>query len=84
LDLQGCITLVNRYACSILDWEAEQLLGRDFIETCVAAAIRHETREKLRAVQTGDDAILENPIITRSVEERLIERSTTRNVCRNV
>src|ERR1019366_5013087 len=76
LDLQGCITLVNRYACSILGWEAEQLLGCDFIETCIPAAIRHETREKLRTVQTGDDAILENLIITRSGEERLIEWRT--------
>jgi PAS domain S-box-containing protein len=76
LDLQGCITLVNRYACSILGWEADELLGRDFIETCVPAAIRHETREKLRTVQTGDNSVLENPIVTRVGEERLIEWRT--------
>ena len=37
LDLDGRITLVNRYACSILGWTADELIGRNWIETCLPA-----------------------------------------------
>ncbi len=76
LDIEGRITLVNRFACSVLGWSAEELVGRDFIDTCVPARIRQETREKLRVVQTGDDTIVENPIVTRAGDERLVEWRT--------
>jgi PAS domain S-box-containing protein len=76
LDMQGRITLVKRYACNVLGWTAEELLGRDFIDSCVPAAIRNETRDKLRTVQAGDDSVVENPIVTRGGDERLIEWRT--------
>jgi PAS domain S-box-containing protein len=78
LDAQGRITLVNRYACGIFGWTAEELLGRDFIETCVPALIRDATRNRLRDVLAGpDSSIVDNPIVTRSGEERLIEWRNT-------
>ena len=78
LDVEGRITLVNRYACAILGWTADELLGRDFIETCVPAQIRDETRSRLSAVLAGpDSSIIDNPIVTRSGEERLIEWRNT-------
>ena len=74
LDLQGRITLVNRYACSLFDWSAGELLGRDFIDTCVPARARDETRSRLGSLLTGSDSsIIENPVVTRSGAERLIE-----------
>ncbi len=39
-------------------------------------AIRSETREKLRTVHAGDDSVVENPIVTRGGDERLIEWRT--------
>jgi two-component system, cell cycle sensor histidine kinase and response regulator CckA len=78
LDVQGRITLVNRYACAILGWSEAELLGRDFIETCVPALIRDQTRNRLRDVLAGpDSSIVDNPIVTRSGEERLIEWRNT-------
>jgi two-component system, cell cycle sensor histidine kinase and response regulator CckA len=78
LDVEGRITLVNRYACAILGWTADELLGRDFIETCVPALIRDETRDRLSAILAGpDSSIVDNPIVTRSGEERLIEWRNT-------
>src|SRR6185369_4793447 len=32
LDMEGRITLVNRYACAVLGWTADELIGRNFIE----------------------------------------------------
>ncbi len=77
LDMQGRIAMVNRHACSVFGWTADALLGRDFIDACVPARIRNETRQKLRQVHGGDDSIVENPIVTRSGDERLIEWRTT-------
>jgi len=77
LDLNGRITLANRFACDALGWPLESLLGRDFIDTCVPERIRELTREKLGQVHAGDDSVVENPIVTRTGEERLIEWRTT-------
>ncbi len=44
LDLDGRITLVNRYACSILGWTADELHGRDWIATCIPARLRETTK----------------------------------------
>ena len=78
LDVNGRITMVNRYACSVLGWTAAELLGRDFIETCVPARIRDETRAKLGSVLCGPDvSVVDNVILTSSGEERMVEWRTT-------
>jgi two-component system cell cycle sensor histidine kinase/response regulator CckA len=77
LDMKGRITLVNRYACSLFGRPAEELLGRDFIEECVPAQIRDETRRKLSTVHAGDNSVVENPIVTSAGDERLIEWRTS-------
>jgi PAS domain S-box-containing protein len=77
LDTEGRITLANRYACSILGWTTDELYGRDWVETCVPERIRTAIRNKLRHVTAGDLSVVENPILTRSGEERLIEWRNT-------
>ena len=77
LDTAGRITLVNPYACSAFGWTAEELLGRDFIDVCVPAWRRRATRQKLRAVKLGDDAVIANEIVTRAGDVRLIQWRTT-------
>jgi two-component system, cell cycle sensor histidine kinase and response regulator CckA len=72
LDLDGRIALVNRYACSILGWTADELLGRDWFDTCLPLRIRDALREKFHNLLGGDLSILENPVLTRSGEERLV------------
>ena len=77
LDLEGRITQVNRYACSVLGWTADELLGRDWIETCLPARIRDPLRMKFHDLIGGDLSIVENPILSSSGEERLIEWRNT-------
>src|SRR3984893_8096110 len=77
LDLNGRITLVNRYACSVLGWTADELLGRDWIETCLPARLRDTLRTTFHNQLGGDLSIVENPILTKSGEERLIEWRNT-------
>ncbi|HMF60504.1 MAG TPA: PAS domain S-box protein [Vicinamibacterales bacterium] len=73
LDLEGRIVLVNRYGCSLLGWTADELLGRDWIETCLPVRIREESDGKRRQLLGGDLSIIENPVVTKSGEERLVE-----------
>src|ERR1700686_392944 len=54
LDVEGRIALVNRYACSVLGWTADELLGRDWTETCLPARIRDESRNKFHNLLGGD------------------------------
>jgi PAS domain S-box-containing protein len=73
LDLEGRITQINRYGCSRLGWTADELLGRDWIETCIPARSRDALRTKFNHLVGGHASIVENPILTRSGEKRLIE-----------
>jgi PAS domain S-box-containing protein len=73
LDLAGRIVLVNRYGCSLLGWAPDELLGRDWIETCLPVRIRAEFDGKRRQLLGGDLSISEHPVLTKSGEERLVE-----------
>jgi two-component system sensor histidine kinase/response regulator len=73
LNTEGQIILVNRCACSILGWTANDLLGRDWVETCVPARRRVEVRRRLQNILAGDSSVAENLILTRSGSERVIE-----------
>ena len=53
LDLDGRITLVNRYACSLLGWTAEELLGRSWVDTCLPPRIRATTERTLNKKDAG-------------------------------
>jgi PAS domain-containing protein len=65
LDLDGRITLINRKGCALVEWPESDLLGRDWIETCVPAraavppstAPRHRRRSspssRTRSSQVG-------------------------------
>ncbi len=76
LDLEQRITLVNRYACSVLKADASELLGRDWIETCVPERQRVARREALVAHPPGI-AVFEHLVLTSTGEERLIDWRST-------
>ena len=77
LDLDGRITLVNRKGCDLLGWTERELLGRDFIETCLPARTRVALRKKFHTVIGGDLSVVEAAILTKSGEERLVEWRNT-------
>jgi PAS domain S-box-containing protein len=77
LDVNGRVTLINRKGCDLLGWTEAELLGRDFLETCLPARLRSELTEKFRTVVAGDLSIVEAPIVSKSGEERLVEWRNT-------
>jgi two-component system cell cycle sensor histidine kinase/response regulator CckA len=77
LDVDGRITLVNRYACDALGWTEAELLGRNWSETCLPPRARGEFVGRFHRVLSGDRTVVLNPILTKSGEERLIEWRNT-------
>jgi PAS domain S-box-containing protein len=77
LDVQGRVTLINRKGCTTLGWEEGELLGRDWFETCIPAGIREQVRICFRNLLAGDLTQIENPVLTRSGEERMFRWSNS-------
>jgi two-component system cell cycle sensor histidine kinase/response regulator CckA len=78
LDKNARIQLVNRFACGVLGWSAENLLGRDWIDMCLPEGIREAWRhQKFADVLDGHLPIGENPVLTQSGQERQIEWRNT-------
>jgi two-component system, cell cycle sensor histidine kinase and response regulator CckA len=73
LDLDGRITLINRKGCDLLGRPEEELIGHPAIDTCVPVEWRDITRQKLRALMAGELPVTENPVRSRTGEERLLE-----------
>ncbi len=74
LDVQGRIELINRKGCEVLGYKEEELLRRDWFDTCVPANVREETRSVFRRVVEGGPEPAEyheNPLVTKAGDERL-------------
>ncbi|MCK5585988.1 PAS domain S-box protein, partial [Candidatus Bipolaricaulota bacterium] len=75
LDREGRMTLVNLQGAKLLGYSEEELLGRDWFETCLPIRLRKDVRdvfEKLMAGVVDPVEHYENPILTRDGEERIV------------
>jgi PAS domain S-box-containing protein len=75
LDLEGRVSLINRKGCEILKYKEEEILGRNWINNFLPMRIRDDIREILGKLLQGEHdtrTYRENPVLTKSGEERLI------------
>lgn len=75
LDQHGHIRLINRKGCQILGYTPEELLGRNWFDTCLPADARETTRGLFERVIAGETGLLEtaeNRVLSRSGEEHLV------------
>jgi len=78
LDLEGRVTLANKYTCTMLGWTAGELVGRDWFDTCIPACDRDLVRSRFAGILAGGPLLLaENLVVTRSGEQRLVEWQNT-------
>jgi PAS domain S-box-containing protein len=77
LDTDHRITAVNRKACDLLGWPERELLGRDWVETCLPTRLRSELTSRFGTLLEGDTSAVENAVLTRAGDERLIEWHNT-------
>lgn len=75
LNSKGIITLVNKRTSEILGYEEEELIGKNWFDTCVPERMRdkvHQVFDQLMAGEIEPLEYYENPVITRESEERII------------
>lgn len=75
LDSSGNIELINRKGCRILGYEEKELVGKNWFDTCLPPALRETVKGVFHQLITGDlepVEYYENPVITKSGEERLV------------
>jgi two-component system sensor kinase FixL len=75
LNERGQITLINRKGSHILGYAEQELLGRDWFETCLPPAVRPNAQRIFRLLMSGQvesAKYTENPVRTRSGEERVL------------
>ena len=75
LDVKGKVTLVNQKACEVLGYEEEKIVGRNWFHHFLPERLREDVRgvsEKLLAGEIEPAEYYENPVLTRSGEERII------------
>jgi len=72
LDLDGRITLINRKGCTTLGWKESELIGRDWVDTCMPVRMRETLRATFDRLLAGDMLYVEKPVLTKSGEERMI------------
>lgn len=80
LDTEGRIVLANQRACEILGYDEPELLGTDWFGQCLPERIRDETRQVFATLIAGEMETVEyveNPVLTRSGEERCISWHNT-------
>ncbi len=70
----GTIALLNDSGHSLLDYEPGELIGANWYDTAVPERYRTEVRDVLEGLAAGRDLgpTHENPVVTRSGEERTI------------
>ncbi len=69
LDAVGRITLINRKGCRLLGWNEEELIGKNWFETCLPPPMGMESVypvfKKLMSGEIGHLEYFENPVITK-------------------
>ena len=81
LDLDGRITLINRKGCDLLGWTEPELLGRDWVETCLPDRMRDDGRTEAAHAPAGDLPIVENPdphAVGRGAADRMAQHRAAR------
>jgi PAS domain S-box-containing protein len=80
LNNEGEITLINKRGCKVLGYNEEEIIGKNWFDLCVPEKIRGEVKRvfgKLIAGELDVTEYYENPILTRSGEERIIAWKNT-------
>ncbi len=74
LDARGHISLINRKGAEMLGWREDELVGRDWFETCIPPDIRDGLRQRFDDRISGKalSASTENEVLTRDGHRRLI------------
>ncbi len=80
MDPEGTITLINHKGCEILGYREDELLGRNWLETCLRPVDHNRIVQVFESIIEGDmeeHLYMEDFVLTKSGEERLIAWNNT-------
>ncbi len=76
LDIQGHVTMINRSGCKLLGYDEDELIGKNWFETCLPQPEgREEIYPLFRRIISGGwmgEEYYENPVIDRNGKQHLI------------
>ncbi len=75
LDARGNVTLINKKGCEILGYTEDELIGQNWFDTCLPAAVRDSVKAVFANLMNDNAYAVEhyeNPVITKSGEEKLV------------
>jgi PAS domain S-box-containing protein len=75
IDTDGKVTMINRKGCEILGYPEEKIVGKDWFDNFLPPRLREEAKSAARQLLSGETEVTEyyeNPVLTRSGEERII------------
>jgi PAS domain S-box-containing protein len=75
LDPDGTILLINRKGCEILGYTEEELLGKNWLTSCLPERVRGEVQKIFKQIMHGDIAPVEyheNPVLRKDGNERIL------------
>ena len=75
IDARGDVTLVNQKGSTILGYDQKDIIGRNWFDNFLPEGVRHQTKEVFDRLMTGEIEPIEyyeNPVLTKSGEERII------------
>ena len=75
IDADGKVTLINKKGCEVLGCEEKEIIGKNWFDTFLPERIRDEVKAvaaKLLAGEIEPVEYYENPVLTKSGEERII------------
>jgi len=75
LNEKGEITLINQKGCQVLGYEENELIGVNWFNTCLPERNRKKVKRVFKKNMSGEDELVEyyeNPVLTKTGEERII------------
>jgi len=77
LDLRGNVRFINDFGCSLLEYDFNEVVGRNWFDNFIPSRIRRELKEVFSRIISTSDGVkkyhyYENPVLTKSGRERVI------------
>jgi PAS domain S-box-containing protein len=74
-DSHGRVSMINRKGCEVLGYEQEEIIGKNWFDKLIPKRARSEVKAVFQKLMVGEVepiAYFENPVLTKTGEERII------------
>jgi PAS domain S-box-containing protein len=75
IDTNGKVSMINNKGCEVLGYQEDAIIGKDWFDNFLPSRLRSEIKSVARRLLSGEieaTEYYENPILTKSGEERMI------------